>query len=399
MSWTGRLRQASFRGVPFSVDAHEAELGRRVQIHEYPLRDIPLAEDLGRAARRFAVEALLVGVDYDLRRDALVRAAEAPGAGTLVHPNFGELQVQCLRARVREGTSEGGMARVSLEFVEVGAAAWPAEGAGTTAAVIAAGDSATSAAQDGFVKRYSVAGKPGFVAEAASKIVGGALTQISSVVGSVRGAADEAAALGRDLQAARADLTTLIYAPASTAQALVGSIKQALRLVATAPRDAWAMARTMFRFGADFGPMSGTTPSRLAQARNQIELVQLVRVTAAAEASRAVAQMRWATQDEAAEARDEIVETIDDAALVADDALFEALRALRVAVVRDVAARGADRARLARYTPSVTMPALLVAQLVYADGARAAELLNRNPQVRHPLFAPGARALEVLTDA
>lgn len=44
--WRDRLRDASFRGVPFSVDDDDASFGRRVQLHEYPKRDKPYTEDL-----------------------------------------------------------------------------------------------------------------------------------------------------------------------------------------------------------------------------------------------------------------------------------------------------------------------------------------------------------------
>ncbi len=59
--WTNRVHPASFRGVPFQVEGDEATLGRRVQTHEYPNRDQPYTEDLGRATRRFQISAYLVG--------------------------------------------------------------------------------------------------------------------------------------------------------------------------------------------------------------------------------------------------------------------------------------------------------------------------------------------------
>ena len=42
------LRPASFRGVAFEVESHSESGGRRVELHEYPLRDTPYAEDLGK---------------------------------------------------------------------------------------------------------------------------------------------------------------------------------------------------------------------------------------------------------------------------------------------------------------------------------------------------------------
>lgn len=93
MSWKDNLRPASFRGVPFQVDDDEGTFGRRVQVHEYPNRDKPYTEDLGRATRRFTINAYLVGNDFFEARDRLIVAIDTPGPGTLVHPYYGEVAV------------------------------------------------------------------------------------------------------------------------------------------------------------------------------------------------------------------------------------------------------------------------------------------------------------------
>ena len=49
MPWRDRLLDASFRGAAFRVESHSAEAaGRRAAVHQYPGRDTPYAEDLGR---------------------------------------------------------------------------------------------------------------------------------------------------------------------------------------------------------------------------------------------------------------------------------------------------------------------------------------------------------------
>jgi prophage DNA circulation protein len=47
------MQQASFRGVVFHVETGARLSGRRTVVHEYPKRNDPYAEDMGRAARRF----------------------------------------------------------------------------------------------------------------------------------------------------------------------------------------------------------------------------------------------------------------------------------------------------------------------------------------------------------
>lgn len=71
-----RARYAPPKGVPFKVDETEGQFGRRNVLHQYPYRDLPFAEDLGREVRRFSVHAfVLTQPEYD----ALVEALECAG--------------------------------------------------------------------------------------------------------------------------------------------------------------------------------------------------------------------------------------------------------------------------------------------------------------------------------
>lgn len=400
MAWRDALQPASFRGLPFFVDGHEAALGRRGVVHEYPLRDLPYVEDLGRRARVLTLEAYTLGADYMVARNRLIAAAELAGPGKLVHPWLGEMQASLVDCRLRESNAEGGICRLTLQFVESGAARFPSAEVNLSASVVASADFAAEAAAANFARRHAVAGRPAFVANASGSIFTRALDGIQGAVGLVRGAAAEVARLQAQVDTARRDLTTLIYAPASAANALLTSVRQLVRSVATAPRDALALARTLWGFGSSLPAVAPTTTSRRAQAANQAELVRLVRVLGAAEGARAAAGVQWQSFQEATQARDELVAVLDEVMLAeaVDDGLFQALRALRSAVVRDVAARGTNLARLTQWTPAATSPALALAQRLYADAGREGELVARNA-VRHPLFVPGAQALEVVIDA
>lgn len=132
MSWKDKLQDASLRGIAFKVDSDEATFGRRVQVHEYPNRDKPWAEDLGRATRRFSVQAYLIGDDFFEQRNRLIEAIEKPGSCTLVHPYYGEMTVVVDDAvRVSHSQSEGRMCRVSFSFVESGELSFPTAGLAT----------------------------------------------------------------------------------------------------------------------------------------------------------------------------------------------------------------------------------------------------------------------------
>lgn len=397
MGWRESLLDASFRGVPFFVSGHESEVGRRVQVHEYPLRDLPYTEDLGRLAQSFSIDAYVLGTDYMQARDALLLAVEKAGPGPLVHPWLGQLSCTVLRCRLRESTEQGGMARFAIDFIESGDALYPDATASTGASVTAAADDATTVVADGFAERHWLSKKPEFVAAASEAIFKDALNQIQGAVGKVRAVADQVAALNRSIESQQRDLLDLLFQPASAAQAMVANIRTLIRNVTTGPQDALALARVFYRFGSLLPTPMVSTPSRRTVANNQVELLRLVRVTAVAEGARAASQVDFASYQDAIAARDEILDVIDIELEDAPDELFDALRTLRASVVRDAAARDANLARVVAYTPRSTAPALVLAQRLYADATREDELITRN-RVRHPLFVPGGHALEVLTD-
>ncbi|MBA1998636.1 DNA circularization protein, partial [Escherichia coli] len=126
MTWKDRLQDASFRGVPFKVEEESAGTGRRVETHEYPNRDKPYTEDLGKITFRPSITAYVVGDDCFDQRDRLIDALNKPGPGTLVHPTYGELKV-CVDGEVRVSTSksEGRIVRFDLKFVEAGELSYP----------------------------------------------------------------------------------------------------------------------------------------------------------------------------------------------------------------------------------------------------------------------------------
>jgi prophage DNA circulation protein len=120
------LRPASWRGVPFQLNSDDAEFGRHVVVHEFPQRDLPYVEDLGRKVRKFKLDAWVCadrmnGYDPSLERDALIEAIEAGDVGTLVHPFWGSMQGYIINVGVKQITTEkGGYVNFQMEFVESG---------------------------------------------------------------------------------------------------------------------------------------------------------------------------------------------------------------------------------------------------------------------------------------
>jgi prophage DNA circulation protein len=122
--WRDALLPAQYNGAGFYVEAGGPESGRRLVVHEYPKRDAPYAEDMGRRARRFSVRAYCISSsfnpDYRQQRDALRTQLETGGGGSLQLPNLSCGQVTCERYRLTETEKYGGYCVFDISFVEQG---------------------------------------------------------------------------------------------------------------------------------------------------------------------------------------------------------------------------------------------------------------------------------------
>lgn len=144
MAWQDRWRPASFRGVEFKVDTGAKAGGRRGVTFEFPKRDMPSDEDMGRRAQRWAVSGYVIGPDYDIDASFLEDALNAEGPGLLIHPLMGEMLVRCETYTRSERKDQGNLAAFDMTFVEVGESAFSMVAEPTQANLRNSADSAAS---------------------------------------------------------------------------------------------------------------------------------------------------------------------------------------------------------------------------------------------------------------
>lgn len=389
MAWRDELRKASFRGEPFEVDRAALAAGRRLARHEYPQRDIPFLEDMGRRAREYKVEAFIIGSDYMRGRDALLAAIEQAGAGQLVHPYHGTLQVTVSDCQLTESTREGGMAKFAITFIEAGRQQEPTAET-DTAGVLADQHAASEAAfADDFGRAFSVDGLPGFAAQDALDSVNSLLEQPGMALGNL-------AWIRRDpLSSLTALLPENVQGSLGNPLALSGGI---LALVRNA-------ASVVGLFDFSLAPVMGTslhTPTRAAVEGNRAAFAGLVLQAATARRIVDLASSTPATLEDARIARSEIVSRADTVLLdeSAGQQAADAILQLRTDAVAHFARIQPLLPRLVSITPQVARPALVLAHDFYGDAwldeAREDQLLARN-RVRHPGFIPAGRPMELVT--
>lgn len=122
--FSSKLRKASYNGVSFEVTSSTVKFGRRTVTHEYPQREEPYTEDLGRSARSFDVKGFIVGETYIAQTKRLLKALEASSdnnePGKLVHPWLGTLSVYLNSQPQVKWDLEKGVTDITLSFVEAG---------------------------------------------------------------------------------------------------------------------------------------------------------------------------------------------------------------------------------------------------------------------------------------
>lgn len=427
--WRDTLKPGSWRGVPFLFDAADTDVGRRVVTFEYPFRDRPSNEDLGKKADGFSLTVFVLGPeDYASRRDALIRAFRKGGPGRLVHPLFGDMTVVCTSCKVSERTSEGGKATFSLQFVEDGPIRFEAAAVHTGNVVASKAEDAIAAAKASFASRYKTAKVAPFVKASA-------LSDLrESIEGLQRSAAKliadplSAFSFGSEVSATLADAKAAF----GSAVGLAATVSGFVRRISFLPSDlggfqipsflsAWTdqFARSPSGLGmsqaslaevrraqlsiADLAPShalpAATTPSRLLEAENRAALYDLLHHTALSEAACAIAGLEFASADEALSVRDDLADRLDTVIETsADDDAKDALGQLRLAMIRDIDARAVDLPRLASIEMQTSLPAIVLAHRLYDDPGMAEDIVARN-RIRHPGFVPGSQKLQVVTNA
>lgn len=393
-SFFSTLREASFRGIPFEVDSSDEAGGRRLARHEYPLRDTPYAEDLGRKAGEWSVEAFIVQgrkYDYAAARDALRDALKARGPGTLIHPTLGELTVSVDSYRVKESSREGGYCTFSISFVESGQEENPSASADTAHSVRQSGTSARSACTQQFSTAY---------------------LPLPPQIPECLAALEEGIALGLDYLSLPLEvlgeglfyLQSCIALPLQLSGAIF-SLFEGLLALSTPGANAY----TENRMGSYSPQAVMPAPYRKQQALDNLLFVNPVTNIAPVSALRqhiaevvvledalATANQSFSTGNDALTTRDTVLNGLESLAPRVSDPIFAAFGGVRLAVARDLTTRGGALPQLTNTILPATMPALVAAYTVHGDAKRDAEIVSRN-NIRHPGRVPGGIPLEVLS--
>lgn len=405
--WHENLRPGSFRNTPFVFQDGDAEFGRRNVVHEYPLRDKPWVEDLGRKVRKFSITAYVLGDGYMDARDALIAAIETPGVGELIHPRYGRLNVNVTSCRQRESTRDGGYAQFNLSFAESGEKEFPNTVIDTPVVVEAAADVVIEKSVEEFAADFNVENATSFVIQDAIVKVQTLATDILSINTKINSSLQPLSDLASATDSLTDQAEKLISQPSEMGARIVGVIRTMVGAVIetetsykraiSGPYGALLNAHRLMVNNLVITKPIFTSLERIRVGSNAAQLRKLVDRVAEAEACRAVSQISFDSYEESAALRDARYTGIEMLLPAARIQLYQSLKQLRHAIVDDVIERGGNLSRFGEYRPSSTLPAIVLAHQLYGDANKADDIITRN-KIKHPGFIPGGQKLEIRSE-
>ncbi len=395
MAWKDNLREASFRGVPFFVDVSQYTTGRRVVFHEFPSRDNPFAEDLGKSGDTFKVEGHILGADYFETKSRLIAAVNAFGPGELVHPYYGFKLVQCGAFSVDESTLEGGIAKISFQFYETTSLKTPKAIDDKLEKLSENKVSAISASKNAFDNVFDVAKAPAYVVDSARGLVFEATNYFERSTRLASAVAEGVAELAFSIRNLKAEVNDLLQAPELLSARLLDSftlLEGALGL----PEGRLKGFANFFSFGSLETNLLFNTINRQRENNNNVAFTKLIRRVSVANAINQAPFVEHASADDALQAREDLNDQVEDILLNAEDDdvfnEFENLKALLSELLPDA---DADLPNAFSYEVERTTPSLVLAYDVFDNLDSEQDLILRN-RIANPAFILGGQTLELL---
>lgn len=412
-TWRDQMLPASFRGISFLIPQASVPVGMKVQLHEFPQRDEPYAEQMGKQAQVHRLVCWIIGDDCFERRDKFMEAVQTPGAGELVHPWLGRMQVKAGEAELTHDFKQGGMAAFAVTFYPDIPLKFPAAKVNTQQQVVKASDSLLDSAlaryKSAMAKvdqarlglarlRNSLSGVYTVIQQQFSTIIG-AFTNLTGFVQSLMNAPDSLSSL---FSSYFSEFSVDDYLGDDSGSSYRNSVA-----TATQQTEAVASINTVSDSGGVDAAAASQATANLVQDALLVQVALIISempvasqpVSTATVASveqqavQPIVRPEVPVADDVIELRDNLNEAIFQASLKADPEHYMVLNTLRQTIVKHLTAVAESGVRLVEITPPETLSALVLAYRRFGDATRESEVVQRN-RLRHPGFVP-ARPIKI----
>ncbi|EDC5552620.1 multidrug DMT transporter permease [Salmonella enterica] len=219
MSLTGK---GSFRNVPFLVYKEQRERGgRNIVKREYPLRESGGADDLGPKLPAFTFTVIVEGDDVQAQRKALRDALYAPGAGELIHPDYGTLNVLIDNFESRYNVSEQRVVEFTINATPQANDTAPDAQKDTATALTTKAGNGLNSIFNTLADGWAVVSDNLHDLQAMADTVSGKIDTLENTVSSV-GIMQDISSFSASFSAMKGNITALITSPLRMAQQFAG---------------------------------------------------------------------------------------------------------------------------------------------------------------------------------
>lgn len=404
-TWRDELLPASFRGISFLIPQATVPVGMKGQLHEFPQRDEPYFEQLGKQSQVHRLTVWIIGDDCFERRDKFLDAIQKPGSGELVHPWLGRLQVKAGEAEMTHDFQQGGMVSLLVTFYPDTPLKFPVARVNTQQQVVKASESMWDSA----LARYKTAMAKVDQARLGLARLRNSLSAVYAVIqqqfAPFVGVFTNLTGLVQSIMNAPGSLSSLFssYFSDFSAQDYLSNDSSYRNTVATASQQAEAVGsiNTVSSVGGVDSVAAAQATADLVQDALLVQIALIVSempITSqpvSTDTTPSVDQQavqpferpEVPVADDVLELRDSLNEAMLEASLKADSAHYLVLNALRQTIVKHLTAVAASGVRLVEVTPPETLSALVLAYRRFGDATRESEIVQRN-RIRHPSFVP-----------
>lgn len=394
-NWLTSLWRTSYKGAAFWVETTTEEGGRRIVIHEFPMRDTPFLEDLGERYREFTLTAYVASDKADSEAAALLSVCGTRGPGVLVLPTQGPVTVRCTNFGREFSKDRMGYEAHSLKFVREGFSGSLVSVNSLINTVFVQAEAAATAIATGYAASAALKDVPDYVQEAVQISTENALATLEYVRTSVN-VEPVANALQRDvIEATYQSLNGIMAAEDSVALQAVGQTVVDVAIALTDGMDPAVALATWSGVieatpletvaSASFGSAWAPVAARNTQAGNT-----LLRLAAIVSYCEAIARVPLGDRPAAITLRANVANFFEEqlGALPSEaHDLYTAMIKLRDATIDYLSRAVIDLAPVVRVSASLSMPSLYWAWRLYGDPTRSDQLVARNRTV-HPSFIP-----------
>ena len=399
MGYLDKLRQGSFRGFKFFIETSQVSGGKRAVQHQYPNRETPYTEDLGRNARSYQIEGHVIGDNYMEAKDRLFEVFEKKGSGELIHPYYGSLTVQVSSLNVSESIKQGAIATFSVTFLEQGDAKFP-KGVNDKGAILGIKTAnALALAKKDFDDRFSITALPEFALKSARNLIKKVQKLFDDTTKPLSNAAEDIANLSFTTRNLVAETNALLKSPEKLSQRLLDSF-QMMKDAIPGNKDKTKALKVFYKFEGD-DKVKESTPTRKREAQNKKVFEDFIRRVSAISSGETAIVSEYESIEEAHQARQAITEVIEEQIQVLEvdqpnTELYQSMVDVNASIVESLPDPDADIPSIKKITPETDKISIVLAYDLNESLDNEQDIISRN-KIRHPAFIPANKELEVIS--